>query len=308
MDLPAVPVELVHSILEIAAQDYVAERRSWALQLALLNRSIARLLRPILFYSVIIDPHNEEYFAAPGPSDTVLSLARHLSIIPSVDGELAAIILTRWKPAVGSFLLADWSLLYEFMDNPDAEALRAVEVRYERLMPAFAGQRNPAPANVARQLTRVAGYIPLHWSFDGPGDPVVSAREWAAMLCDKLPALAHLGLDLDDELDPRWVIDTVDHALGVKTPLEQYLNKLSDVLIALLDIRPRLRICIRVGGEFIKHRPLIQQIVVEGVPNSRLRVNYDLVVRRSVDFSEEHGACTQDAWKGRDIWTVIKVD
>ena len=161
MELAAVPVELVHAILEVAAQDYVAECRSWALQLALLNRSIARLLRPILFYSVIIDPHNEEYFAAPGPSDTVLSLARHLSIIPSVDGELAAIILTRWKPAVGSFLCAHWHVVCMFMDTLEAQSLRGVEVRYERLLSAFAGRHNPTPGNIARQPTRVAGFIPL---------------------------------------------------------------------------------------------------------------------------------------------------
>jgi len=307
MELAAVPVELVHAILEVAAQDYVAECRSWALQLALLNRSIARLLRPILFYSVIIDKRNAEYFAVPGPSDSSLSLARHLSIIPSVRRDLCTAILARWKPAVGSFLLAHWPVLRNFMNNPDAEALRGVEIRYERLLSAFAGRYDPAPASVARQLTRVAGYIPLYWSLGASDTPVIPAREWAAMLCDKLPALAHLGLDLD-ELDPSWVIDTVDDSLGVPTPLGQYLNQLSDALITLLDLKPRLRICIRVGREFIKYRSPIQRIVIEGVSNSRLRLHYDLVARESVNFSAEHGACAQDAWKGRDIWTVIKID
>lgn len=252
MDFPAVPIELVRLIIETAAQDYVAECRSWALQLALLSHSIARSLRPILFHSVIVDEYNESYFATAGPSDLALSFARHLSISPKVKRHLGTAILARWKPAVGSFLCAHWHVVRHFMDTPEAQSLRGVEVRYERLLSAFAGRYNPTPANIARQLTRVAGFIPLWWNLDGQYDPVILAHEWAAILCDKLPALVNLGLDLF-QVDQSWTISVVvmEHHPDSPSPPEQYLNTLRDVLIALLDIKPRLRICIRVRGKFI---------------------------------------------------------
>ena len=300
MDIVAIPIEVVHAILIIAAQDHVAECRPWALSLALLNHSIAHLLRPILFYSVIVDERNAPYFAAPGPSDFVLSLTRHLSVIPDVDLDVGTVILARWKPTAGSFLFAHWSLLRDFMNKPEAEALRGIEVRFERLLSAFAGGYRSAPANIAGQLTRVAGYIPLLW-VSGDGSPLLEPREWASILCEKLPALTDLGLDLL-ETAPDWGIGKMEETGQPPAQAEEYLVSLRDVLLALLEIKPQLRICIRAGGDYIFFKALIQRIVVEGVNNSRLRVGFDTQLTEDDDAMNE--ILVQDAWKGKDTWNV----
>jgi len=302
MDLTAIPIELVHDILEVAAGGFVTKWRSWALQLALLNHSISRSLRPILFHSIIIDRRNASYFATAGPSDVALSFARHISIIPGVDGDVGAAILARWKPAIGSFLYAEWQILREFMDSPESEALRGVEVRYERLLSAFTERPNPAPVNVTRQLTRVAGFLPLYWSLDGDEGPAISTKSWATLLSDKLPALVNLGLDLF-QIDQSWTIDATEQAADTLTPPEQYLRTVRDVLLTLLEIKPQLRICLRVFGRFIKLRSSIQRIIVGGVTDSRLRVIFDLRPTEDIDAVDE--LRVQDAWEGRDIWTVI---
>ena len=133
------------------------------------------------------------------------------------------------------------------MNKPEAEALRGIEVRFERLLSAFARGYRSAPANIAGQLTLVAGYIPLLW-VSGDGSPLLEPREWASILCEKLPALTDLGLDLL-ETAPDWGIGKMEETGQPPAQAEEYLVSLRDVLLALLEIKPQLRICIRAGGD-----------------------------------------------------------
>ena len=114
--------------------------------------------------------------------------------------------------------------------------------------------------------------------------------------------MANLGLDLF-QIDQSWTIDATEQDADTLTPPEQYLRTVRDVILTLLEIKPQLRICLRVFGRFIKLRSSIQRIIVGGVTDSRLRVNFDLRPTEDIDAVDE--LRVQDAWEGRDIWTVI---
>ena len=298
MEFQNIPVELACAIVEHAARMFIADQRSWVVQLSFVSRFVAQSLRPILHYSVIVDSRNTNFFIRGEARHIVLSFARKLTIRHAVSHDVTQAILAVWKPHVGSFLNVPWNHIQQYMrDCPDARSLRGIEIRYEWLARAITG-RLAAPPVALAQLTRVIAYVPTYWRV-GDGTETLSARDWARAVADNLPALRHLGLDLL-ETATEWPFSGVA-SRGPQS--ESYLVTLRDVLLALLEFNPHLSITVRVAGEYLKRRSMIDEIIVASMPKNLVNLYYD---PRSVDsWDDVEKIQADDAWHLRDCFTDL---
>lgn len=299
MEFPNIPVELACAIVEHAARIFIADQRSWVVQLSFVSRFVAQSLRPILHYSVIVDSRNTNFFIRGEVRHIVLSFARKLTIRPAVSHDATQAILAAWKPHVGSFLSVPWNHIQRYMrDCPDARSLRGIEIRYEWLARALTG-RFAAPPVALAQLTHVIAYVPTYWRI-GDSSETLNARDWARTVADNLPALRHLGLDLL-ETATEW-----PSSEGVASPepqSEAYLVTLRDVLLALLEFNPHLSITVRVAGEYLKRQSMIDEIVVASMPEGLVTFYYDPRPVNSWEDVEKIQA--DDAWHLRDCFTDL---
>jgi len=299
MSFSDLPVEILCAVIEQAAHMFIADHRSWVMQLSFVSCSVAQLLRPILHNSVIVDSQNFKCFQSHDIRHIVLSLTRYLTIRPGVPHDDVMEILGAWKPAVGSFLSASWTDVRRYMlGHLEALSLRGISMRFIWLTRALVG-RLAAPPEVLAQLTRVIAYSPSYWRID-KDDEVVDGRTWARAVTDRLPALLYLGLELL-ETTTEWI--SSDDIPDPHPQSDEYLSIMRDAFLALLEFNPHLSITVRVAGVYLERQPAIQEIIANSMPQGRIIFHYDQ--RQTDSWDDVEKIQEDDAWHLRDCFTDL---
>ena len=291
------PVELKCGVAEAAARLFVSEDRPLVVELALLSRAVAHVVRPILYHSVVITERNLHHFASIGPCDEVLKLSRRMSIFVIHEEPLEKIlaVLQRWKPPSGG---AHLDLTYNHLKLAfDGELVAAnissIVIRFQALLSAFDGP-GALPVAIAQRLTHVTGYVPTLCTTGHHGYKIaaLSPQVWAQTLIDRLPALTNLGLYLAGSSDSMVDLTRDDHP-------DDDLHIFQEILKAVHELNDRIHICIRVAGTFFVRRAVVQELIGSLVgPN--LTVWYDS--RPLSTWGEERARQIDDAWRRRDIF------
>lgn len=318
--LHLLPVELVLVVFEQAARAFVYDNRSWVVQLALVSRAAHAAVRPVLFERVIITRHNVARFEEEWLLARVLPFVRRLSVFDiEGTGRLDATVprglsrvLESWTPScvdnnagtgsvvAGAFIEVPWAHLGKVtrrLANQQCYALRGVDVKFQRLVTAFAGggPSDRVPDDISRHLTRVSGYLPTTWKLDRDSQQVITPREWAQALAGALPRLTHLGLlmvDYEEDWDeqPPWHEENMTN----------YIELARQAFIALREYATTASICVRVGGEFLRATEDIVRMV-DAIADPKLRVWFD--PRKIASWQMEERCLIEDARRGRDIWS-----
>lgn len=300
--LDVLPVELRLNIAEHTAQLLVYEDRPVVLQLALISRSIARVVRPILYQCVIVTHNNLHHFILLGSCDDILKLARRMTVCTQPDGthrhtmakDKVMTVLERWNPPPGgSHLNIPWNFLHDVITSPLGKQLniRGIDIRFMAIQGALVGYKR-VPPDITRQLTHVTGYIPTlraSGTLSDTHNPDDTPGGWAHMIVSALPALTHLGL---------YLVDVNERNPNDQSNEDFEIN--CQMLHALRELNQGLHICIRVGGVYLKRRAAVEELI-GSLSGPLLTVWYD--VKPILTWSEEEAREVDDAWRGRTIWS-----
>ncbi|KAH7099740.1 hypothetical protein BKA62DRAFT_277485 [Auriculariales sp. MPI-PUGE-AT-0066] len=293
------PPELIIAIFERVARQSLYVDRSWVVDTAAISRLAYLAVRPILYETLVITNTNINLFEDEEEIyDRVVPFVRRMVVCTTNDiglfnGDDTPLglrrLLSTWNPSPSGFLEAPWGLAHAvlwrlaMLSKPP---ILTIDVKFERL--SIAASQVPPP--LADRITRISGYLPHTWD-SGQNSLSDSPADWARSLLVALPNLTHLGLLL---------IRYDGQRVGSDQEI-RYFGGLEQVVSTILDSKPRLQLCVRIGGYHTFGEEVLYTHVSTFATNPRCTVWFD--PRDISSWQREEALAIADAKLGRDIWS-----
>ncbi|KZV93782.1 hypothetical protein EXIGLDRAFT_716761 [Exidia glandulosa HHB12029] len=234
------PVELVLDIFLSAAEISIFEDRPWVVQLALVSHDVYKLVHPVLYRTMVINPQNIDrilLLASDERSLHVFHAVRCLAVphdeIDFTDDAIASVLARPRLFTSTVDLCAPFYALKEVLYSPDFRPRRII-ISHSPL--AYVLDR---PRAALQSVTHIVGYFPM--TFTGP------ATQWAVDFLSGLPAVTHI---------------TFRHLNGVglngTRPVDPSI--LEEPFRTLLESRRIRRLAVHIGGRRLQDLPLLERL------------------------------------------------
>ena len=136
------PLELICEILLICLQDLVVADRAGAVRIALVSRTVYRIVRPTLYHTLVITGKNAR--GDPNILEGVLSHVRYLCSTLGEPGAFntadtatwAAYVVEHWCPASNGFLDAPWGFVSAYLEAAPGPRLDGVRINHRTIADA----------------------------------------------------------------------------------------------------------------------------------------------------------------------------